>query len=601
MEPAASPGGIVAALERPGPSRGSGTGAETAAEEASPGAGRASGQGGRALPAQLEVVGVDSGVYLLRYKAPEVPDGMTSSGKIRRRSLGKLRDLKAVLRRVLPEATLSRLPKLPAEGLLRKKDDAYLRSHIMQVQNFLDAVAAVEDEAAQSALHSFLKEARTSQTRLGPEGIARWEGFLYKQGSKFQTWKRRWFRMVGDSLYYYGAPSDEAPKGVIGDLMEASACPMPQRMVELGRGPYGFGIFTPSRTLLLEADSDREMMEWIAAITRMEERCAVGKTDFEWLNVLGQGHYGKVKLARMKSTGELYAVKCMKKKFLVDRDQVDNIQAERRILGRVKHPFVVALHYAFQSPSTLYLAMDYCPGGELFNFMDKRREPLPLEDAKIYTAELVLGLEYLHGMGVVFRDLKPENIMIDGEGHLRLTDFGLSKEVTGKSHTYTFCGTPEYIAPEVLRGEGHGRSVDWWSLGLVCCEMLTAEHPFYSKDRETMYKSILKEPPKTKFAPPPIAVDFLCRLLEKNPTKRLGALGDGAEVKAHPFFKDVDWHAVLCKTVRMPHIPPRRKSTDVQNFDSSFTRQKAAVSASEPAGLRQTGSLFTSFEFSHTG
>ncbi len=109
----------------------------------------------------------------------------------------------------------------------------------------------MEDDAAQSALHSFLKEARTSQTRLGPEGIARWEGFLYKQGSKFQTWKRRWFRMVGDSLYYYGAPSDEAPKGVIGDLMEASACPMPQRMVELGRGPYGFGIFTPSRTLLL--------------------------------------------------------------------------------------------------------------------------------------------------------------------------------------------------------------------------------------------------------------------------------------------------------------------------------------------------------------
>ena len=550
---------------------------------------------------QVEVVGVEAGLYLLRHRGPTVESGAFSKGKIRRRSLGKLRDLKAVLRRVLPEATISNLPKLPAEGLLRKKDDTYLRNQASQVQSFLDAVAAVEDNAAQSALQSFLKEVRTSQTRLGPEGIARWEGFLCKQGSKFQTWKRRWFRMVGDSLYYYGAPGDEAPKGVIGDLMEASACPIPERMAQLGRGPYGFGIFTPSRTLLLEADSEREMMEWIAAITRMEERCAVGKADFEWLHLLGQGHYGKVKLARMKSTKELYAVKCMKKKLLVDRDQVDNIQAERRILGRVKHPFVVALHYAFQSPSTLYLAMDYCPGGELYNYLDKRREPLPLEDVKIFAAELVLGLEYLHEMGVVFRDLKPENIMIDGEGHLRLTDFGLSKEVTGKSHTYTFCGTPEYIAPEVLRGEGHGKSVDWWSLGLVCCEMLTAEHPFYSKDRETMYKSIPKEPPKTKFAPPPIAVDFLCCLLEKNPAKRLGALGGGAEVKSHPFFEGVDWHAVLCKTVKMPHIPLRRESTDVQNFDSTFTRQKAAVSASEPVGPRLQGSLFTAFEFSQAG
>lgn len=583
MEPSESPGGAAA---QPGPSHGSGGGGHAAE---------------RGIRVQVEVVGVEAGLYLLRHRGPTVESGAFSKGKIRRRSLGKLRDLKAVLRRVLPEATISNLPKLPAEGLLRKKDDTYLRNQASQVQSFLDAVAAVEDNAAQSALQSFLKEVRTSQTRLGPEGIARWEGFLCKQGSKFQTWKRRWFRMVGDSLYYYGAPSDEAPKGVIGDLMEASACPIPERMAQLGRGPYGFGIFTPSRTLLLEADSEREMMEWIAAITRMEERCAVGKADFEWLHLLGQGHYGKVKLARMKSTKELYAVKCMKKKLLVDRDQVDNIQAERRILGRVKHPFVVALHYAFQSPSTLYLAMDYCPGGELYNYLDKRREPLPLEDVKIFAAELVLGLEYLHEMGVVFRDLKPENIMIDGEGHLRLTDFGLSKEVTGKSHTYTFCGTPEYIAPEVLRGEGHGKSVDWWSLGLVCCEMLTAEHPFYSKNRETMYKSILKEPPKTKFAPPPIAVDFLCCLLEKNPAKRLGALGGGAEVKSHPFFEGVDWHAILCKTVKMPHIPLRRESTDVQNFDSTFTRQKAAVSASEPVGPRLQGSLFTAFEFSQAG
>ena len=583
MEPSESPGGAAA---QPGPSHSSGGGGHAAE---------------RGIRVQVEVVGVEAGLYLLRHRGPTVESGTFSKGKIRRRSLGKLRDLKAVLRRVLPEATISNLPKLPAEGLLRKKDDTYLRNQASQVQSFLDAVAAVEDNAAQSALQSFLKEVRTSQTRLGPEGIARWEGFLCKQGSKFQTWKRRWFRMVGDSLYYYGAPGDEAPKGVIGDLMEASACPIPERMAQLGRGPYGFGIFTPSRTLLLEANSEREMMEWIAAITRMEERCAVGKADFEWLRLLGQGHYGKVKLARMKSTKELYAVKCMKKKLLVDRDQVDNIQAERRILGRVKHPFVVALHYAFQSPSTLYLAMDYCPGGELYNYLDKRREPLPLEDVKIFAAELVLGLEYLHEMGVVFRDLKPENIMIDGEGHLRLTDFGLSKEVTGKSHTYTFCGTPEYIAPEVLRGEGHGKSVDWWSLGLVCCEMLTAEHPFYSKDRETMYKSILKEPPKTKFAPPPIAVDFLCCLLEKNPAKRLGALGGGAEVKSHPFFEGVDWHAVLCKTVKMPHIPLRRESTDVQNFDSTFTRQKAAVSASEPVGPRLQGSLFTAFEFSQAG
>ena len=207
MEPSDSPGEATA---QPGPSHASGVG------------GYAAGPGGRV---QVQVAGVETGVYLLSFTGPAVEFGDSGKIKIRRRSLGKLRDLKAVLRRVLPEAVISNLPKLPAEGLLRKKDEAYLRSQASQVQCFLDAVAAVEDDAAQSALQSFLKDVRSSQTRLGPEGIARWEGFLYKQGSKFQTWKRRWFRMVGDSLYYYGAQGDEAPKGSSGTSWKPRRAP----------------------------------------------------------------------------------------------------------------------------------------------------------------------------------------------------------------------------------------------------------------------------------------------------------------------------------------------------------------------------------------
>ncbi|KAG4237666.1 hypothetical protein PC116_g14273 [Phytophthora cactorum] len=282
--------------------------------------------------------------------------------------------------------------------------------------------------------------------------------------------------------------------------------------------------------------------------------------DFDLLSVVGKGAYGKVFLAKKKhgrNAGRVYAMKVLRKQDVFKKKQVEHTKSEQRILKHVEHPFVVRLRYAFQNHQKLYLVMDYYSGGSLFVHLRKEKR-FTEQRACFYAAELVLSLAHLHNMHIMYRDLKLENILMDSDGHVAITDFGLSKEDDEGS---TFVGTPEYLAPELLCSQrtatSYGNTIDWWSYGVLVYEMIQGHTPFWDKNRRQMFQNILsKEPtyPPELFSP--TATDFLQRLLVKNPRQRLGCGADGAlEIMGHPWFEGVDWDALLNRRVEPPFRP----------------------------------------------
>uniref|UniRef100_A0A668AZI4 Ribosomal protein S6 kinase n=1 Tax=Myripristis murdjan TaxID=586833 RepID=A0A668AZI4_9TELE len=279
-----------------------------------------------------------------------------------------------------------------------------------------------------------------------------------------------------------------------------------------------------------------------ANLTGHTER--VGMENFELLKVLGTGAYGKVFLVRKNSghdEGQLYAMKVLKKAAIVQKAKTtEHTRTERQVLEHIRQsPFLVTLHYAFQTQSKLHLILDYVSGGEMFTHL-YQRDHFSEEAVRIYIGEIILALEHLHKLGIVYRDIKLENILLDSEGHVVLTDFGLSKEFLEeeKERTYSFCGTIEYMAPEIIRGKsGHGKSVDWWSLGILMFELLTGASPFTLEERGTPKRILRCEPPFPSMIGS-TAQDLLRKLLVKDPHRRLGSGPRGAEdIKAHPFFK----------------------------------------------------------------
>uniref|UniRef100_A0A8B9QD91 non-specific serine/threonine protein kinase n=1 Tax=Apteryx owenii TaxID=8824 RepID=A0A8B9QD91_APTOW len=295
---------------------------------------------------------------------------------------------------------------------------------------------------------------------------------------------------------------------------------------------------------------------------------------FELLKVLGQGSFGKVFLVRKiigPDAGQLYAMKVLKKASLKVRDRV-RTKMERDILVEVNHPFIVKLHYAFQTEGKLYLILDFLRGGDVFTRLSKE-VMFTEEDVKFYLAELALALDHLHSLGIVYRDLKPENILLDEAGHIKLTDFGLSKEsVDQEKKAYSFCGTVEYMAPEVVNRRGHNQSADWWSFGVLMFEMLTGTLPFQGKDRNETMNMILK----AKLGMPqflsPEAQSLLRMLFKRNPSNRLGAGSDGVEeIKRHPFFSTVDWNKLFRREIQPPFKPASGKPEDTFCFDPEFT------------------------------
>mmetsp|Transcript_5536 Transcript_5536/g.11380 ORF Transcript_5536/g.11380 Transcript_5536/m.11380 type:complete len:583 (+) Transcript_5536:118-1866(+) len=331
-----------------------------------------------------------------------------------------------------------------------------------------------------------------------------------------------------------------------------------------------------------------------------KETSDVGPEDFQLLKVIGRGSFGKVMMVRKKGDSDknrVYAMKVLRKEAIIKRNQVEHTKAEREILEEIKHPFLMGLHFAFQTESKLYLVMDYLTGGELF-FHLKNDRRFRESRARFYTAEIALGLGHLHSKNIIYRDLKPENILLDSDGHIKLTDFGLSKRYTEGTQAQTFCGTPEYLAPEVITGVGHGKEVDWWSLGILLFEMLVGLPPFYSENVSLMYNLIqVGELRIPSFVSRPAAT-IISGLLQRDPVDRLGyGPEDVEDVKAAEFFHNLNWEALYNKEIEPEFVPRTKGAMDTSNFDTEFTSEPVVDSVVPPSAINTSSTEFKGFTY----
>lgn len=328
------------------------------------------------------------------------------------------------------------------------------------------------------------------------------------------------------------------------------------------------------------------------------ENAKAKPSDFEFHKVIGKGSFGKVLLARHKTEKTVHAVKVLNKVAIMKRNEARHIMSERNVLLKnIKHPFLVSLRYSFQTNDKLYFVLDYVNGGELFFHLQKERhfsEPR----AKFYAAEIASAIAYLHSQNIIYRDLKPENLLLDCDGHIKLTDFGLCKENIGdasgkrndpdapmKSTTSTFCGTPEYLAPEVLRKQPYTKAVDWWCLGAVLYEMLFGLPPFYSRDTAKMYDAILHEPLRIRNSVSKPAQYLLDGLLQKNPSNRLGTANDFGDLVNHEFFASLSWADLEAKKIQPPFKPNVKGALDTSQLDPEFTREAVPASVGRSVGV----------------
>ncbi|KAK9488337.1 kinase-like domain-containing protein [Lipomyces starkeyi] len=339
-----------------------------------------------------------------------------------------------------------------------------------------------------------------------------------------------------------------------------------------------------------------------------EKKRRLRPSDFEPIKVLGKGAYGLVLLVRERATGRLYAQKQLKKASMsVHKKTVEQTKTERAILESIRHPFIVKLFYALQDQRKLYLILEYAQGGELFSHLAMEKM-LSEDTVSFYAAELVLALSHLHSVvGVVYRDLKPENCLLDSQGHLVLTDFGLSKVANDGGTCKTFLGTPEYMAPEILLGKPYDFAVDWWSLGALCYDLLTGAPPFTGNN----YKRIVEKIQKTKLVLPYYltaeAKDLLTRLLRKEPKKRLGSNipDDLKAIRKHRFFRKMNWTKLEVRdpSIIPPIVPVITDPILAENFADEFTSLAISPPGVEIPGVGSISSnvddvmLFENFTF----
>ncbi|KAI8053666.1 camp-dependent protein kinase 1 [Gilbertella persicaria] len=323
------------------------------------------------------------------------------------------------------------------------------------------------------------------------------------------------------------------------------------------------------------ANYDRAILE------QRKNRPRLKLEDFNLLRTLGTGSFGRVHLAQSKHNGRYYAIKVLKKSEVVRLKQVEHTNLEKAILEITANPFIVNLWGTFQDDINLYMVMDYVPGGELFSVLRKNQR-FPDHVAKFYAAEVVLAIEYFHSKNIIYRDLKPENLLLDSQGHIKITDFGFAKHVPDV--TWTLCGTPDYLAPEVIQSKGYGMAVDWWSLGILIFEMLAGHPPFYDDDHLKLYEKIIQGKIKWPAYFDPHAKDLLKRLLTADLSRRYGNLKGGAEdIKNHKWFSGVDFVRMANRQVRSPYVPTIRGEGDASNFDRyPETNERYGISGPDP-------------------
>ncbi|XP_066426051.1 RAC-beta serine/threonine-protein kinase isoform X1 [Molothrus aeneus] len=445
------------------------------------------------------------------------------------------------------------------------------------------------------------------------------EGWLHKRGEYIKTWRPRYFLLKSDGSFIGYKERPESPEHGLPPLNNFSVAECQLMRTERPR-PNTFVIRCLQWTTVIErtfhVDTAEEREQWLRAIQAVasglksrapapeppelggapgdgEDGEAAGKArskasmaDFDYLKLLGKGTFGKVILVREKASGRCYAMKILRKEVVIAKDEVAHTVTESRVLQSSRHPFLTALKYAFQTSDRLCFVMEYANGGELFFHLSRERV-FPEPRARFYGAEIVSALEYLHSRDVVYRDIKLENLMLDKDGHIKITDFGLCKEgVTDGTTMRTFCGTPEYLAPEVLEDNDYGRAVDWWGLGVVMYEMLCGRLPFYNQDHERLFELILLEELRFPRSLGPESRSLLAGLLKKDPKQRLGGgPGDAREVMEHRFFAGIDWLDVVQRKLVPPFRPQVTSEVDTRYFDEEFTAQSITVTPPERCEL----------------
>ena len=397
-------------------------------------------------------------------------------------------------------------------------------------------------------------------------------GYATKEGGTVRSWKKRWFVFKeSGALSYYSDKSERDQKGMI-DLNKAETIKKTE-----DRRRIMVEITLPQKVFRMAFENESLREEWYTVINDFITEIKSGGSgkrpkleDFEMEKLIGRGTYGRVMLVTKKDTDMVYAMKILDKKAVVVSNEVEHIMAERKVLGTINNPFIVKMHYSFQNETFLYFVMDFVNGGELFFHLQNERR-FSIARSKFYAAEILLAIEHLHSKGIIYRDLKPENVLLTSEGHICLTDFGLSRTgMSGELKTSTFCGTAAYLAPEILLGEKYDMSVDWWSFGILTYEMMVGIPPFYDEDERQMYQNIVNEsvryPPNT----PSSIKTFIDGLLMKDPTKRLR---DPTVMKTHPFFQGIDFDKLSRKEVTPPFIPTVHSVDDVVNIDPYFLEE----------------------------
>lgn len=353
----------------------------------------------------------------------------------------------------------------------------------------------------------------------------------------------------------------------------------------------GYESVQSGKTTKLFGRKANEVPPFDAMIKKSLRPCEI--TDFDLGPILGAGSFGKVRFAKHRSTGTVCAVKILSKVQILRQDQLVHIKQEKEILELVTHPFMVNLFGAAQDEEHLYLYMEYVVGGEFFTYLrDAGR--LSENVARFYAAEVLLALEYLHDMNVIYRDLKPENMLLDSDGHIKITDFGFAKHVIHR--TYTLCGTPDYLAPEIILNKGHGKPVDWWAYGVLVYEMLAGFPPFYDEDPMETYKKIVSGKHEFPSYFSRSARDLIRKLLQPDLSRRFGNLKGGTnDIKQHPWFHQTDWNKMAKKQCKPPIQPKVERDDDLTNFshfpqdDDDDTYGRASLEIDEQMAFENLG------------
>ncbi|XP_010281497.1 PREDICTED: protein kinase C theta type-like, partial [Phaethon lepturus] len=318
--------------------------------------------------------------------------------------------------------------------------------------------------------------------------------------------------------------------------------------------------------------------------------------DFILHKMLGKGSFGKVFLAELKSTDQYFAVKALKKDVVLMDDDVECTMVEKRVLSLAwEHPFLTHVFCTFQTKENLFFVMEYLNGGDLmFHIQSCHKFDLPR--ATFYAAEIICGLQFLHSKGIIYRDLKLDNVLLDNEGHIKIADFGMCKEnMFGDAKTSTFCGTPDYIAPEILLGQKYNTSVDWWSFGVLLYEMLIGQSPFHGQDEEELFQSIRMDNPFYPRWLDKDAKDILVKLFVREPERRLGARGN---IRQHAFFREINWEALEERRMEPPFKPRVKSPSDCSNFDKEFLNEKPRLSCADRALINSMDqNMFSNFSF----